>query len=394
MNIQNRDLALDAWGRNKTVMDLSLLHGMFTYNIPSDMWKESLDNVESNVFSKATSNNGKLRLTSTATLNEISKLETFRKVRYQPNRGHLYSTSIFIPEPSVGINRFGIFTSENGVYFEVREDKLFAVRKSLGVVKQEVECNLFKGGDTSNDIDLSKGNIFDIQFQWRGVGSYFFFVNQTKVATFETLGTLDELSISNPALPIAFESINTGDGIASLECGCVDVTSEGGQFGGGTYGSMGINTNSGQVVVSGYNIPVIALRSKGTVDGKINTRDTLALASSSYGDQRCVARLWKTRDMTAITTGSQTWLDYGDGHLEYMIYNTPTATTPMLFDTSKAKLISTNRINQDETYNINMLFENKAEIYLTSGDMFVFTMHRETGGAANVGTTFEFSEEI
>jgi len=31
---------LDAWGRQKTVTDFSLLHGNFTFSVPRAVWKE------------------------------------------------------------------------------------------------------------------------------------------------------------------------------------------------------------------------------------------------------------------------------------------------------------------------------------------------------------------
>ena len=53
-------------------------------------------------------------------------------------------------------------------------------------------------------IDLTKGNTYDIQFQWRGVGNYNFFINQVLVKTVEYLGNETELSMFNPSNPVAF----------------------------------------------------------------------------------------------------------------------------------------------------------------------------------------------
>jgi len=116
--------------------------------------------------------------------------------------------------------------------------------------------------------------------------------------------------------------------------------------------------------------------------------------ASAYADQRSIIRVWATRDNTAITVNDQAWGDFGDGHLEYIQYDNPAVTNPMTFDTTKAALIFGARVGIDLTYATSALFEGRTSIYLTPGDTFIFTMHRETGAAVNVGVTFEFAEEI
>jgi hypothetical protein len=66
----------------------------------------------------------------------------------------------------------------------------------------------------------------------------------------------------------------------------------------------------------------------------------------------------------------------------------------MTFDIAKASLIFGSRVDMDQTYSTSALFEGRTEIYLTPGDMFVFTIHRETGQGCNVGVSFEFAEAI
>ena len=389
ININKNDLGFDAWGRNKVVRDDSIFHGMFTYGIPIPNWKESINDVVQTTFTNATSVNGTLNLTSGATLNDVSELRTYRNPRYEPNRGHLFSTSLFFSNPNdLGNRRVGYFTEESGAFFSLESGVLYGViRTTLTGVTSDDKYVI----DTTG-IDLSKGNLYDIQMQWRGVGNYKFFINLTLVKEVEYLGVSTELTTFNPANPIKFECENLGNEVI-LKVGCVDVTSEGGKANGKTYGSVGISNQTGSVAITGYNQPVIVARSKLTVNSLINTRDTLALLATAYADQKSVFRIWATRDFTAITDGTQTWSDFGDGHLEYVEYD-PVAGTPITFDDTKAQLIFTGRTNIDESYATSALFEGRTSIYLTPGDMFIFTMHRETGGAENAGITFEFCEEI
>ena len=386
----NKSYNTDAWFRNKAVTDISLLNGMFTFNVPADKWYEMIDDVEQPAFVSATSVDGALVMDSGA-LNEKRQLRTFRHPRYQPNRGHLYSTAGKMPSIGLlGERSWGLFTSEAGVGFRLRAGVLYAfIRTTIGgVTTEEFEIINLPAG-----VDLSKGNVFDIQFQWRGVGSYFFYVNLQKVASFDFLGTLDDLSIFNPALPVAFECINQGDAV-TMQFGCVDVTSEGGDSTGDSYGSITTETQSGSVAITGFNVPVIALRSKNLYGALLNTRDVLSLLATAYGDQRCVFRVWATRDNTAITLNDQAWTDFRDGHLEYVVYDTPNVASPMTFDTTKAQLIFGARVDMDQSYSTSAIFEGRTSIYQTPGDTFIFTMHRETGQACNVGVTYEFAEAI
>jgi len=214
------------------------------------------------------------------------------------------------------------------------------------------------------------------------------------VLTVNNLNVVDNVTIYNPALPIAFECINQGSDVV-IRSGCVDVSSEGGQDDKGFYGSIGIDNNTGQVAVSGFNTPVLVVRNKHlSPSGLRNTRDMIALLSTAYSDQRSVMRVWATRDDTAITLNDQTWVSFRDGLIDSIQYDNPTVTTPITFDTTKAELIFTARVDQDQSYSSSALFEGRTDIFQTPGDIFIFTIHRETGANANVGVTYEFAEEV
>ena len=384
------DLDIDAWGRQKTYQDKSLFHGMFTFNVPVTTWYETINDTISTTFTNCTSENGALKVLAGATLDDDTYLRTYKNPRYEPNRGMLYSTATWFNDPDAAmVRRFGQFTAESGVFFELDNGTLYGVVRTTVDGTITDDRHLIRQGIRGAEFDLSKGNVFDIQWQWRGVGNYVFFVNLQEVISTGYLGTLTQLSMFNPALPLAFESINQGDN-DPFYFGCVDVTSEGGGDNGKTYGSVGVDNNTGQIAITaGYNQPILAVRSKVLFDGLINTRDTLALLASAYADQRSVFRVWATRDFTAVTDGTQSWSDHGDGHLEKLIFDGDAT-----FDTTKADLIFSCRVDQDQTYATSALFEGRTEIWQTPGDMFIFTMHRETGATVNAGVTYEFAEEI
>ena len=366
---------------------------MWTFNVPVNIWKERLNGVEAPII-QAQSINGKLNIRPTSTLNDVTVLESYRNLRYKPNRGHLYSTAGYMLNPTAVMERdFGSFTKDAGVFFRIKTDGIYGViaTTNTGVYSEDERLIYTTAQLATEGIDLSKGNTYDIQFQWRGVGNYKFFINLKLVLEVELLGTTTNLSMFNPSAPCCFRTKNLGDDDA-MEFGCVDITSEGGDDNGSEYGSIGIGTNEGEVSLTGYNAPVLAIRSKDLFGTFANTRDTLALLASAYGDQKCHFRIWATRDLTAITEGNSVWTDYGDAHLESIVL--PATGGTMSFDTAKANLIFGARVSADTTYATSALFEGRTNIYLSPGDMLVFTLHRETSGVMLSGVTFEFAEEI
>lgn len=393
-----KGITTDAWGAQKISRDYSILHGMFTHEVPEEYWKEVFNGAIVTPLVNATSVDGKLVLTSGTTLNDTTILDTYRNPRYQPNRGHHYAVSLFLPTPTaLGQRDFGMFTEEAGVFFRLKSDGLlYACRRTtVAAVTNTIEEAI----TIPFTIDLSKGNIYDIQMQWRGVGNIEFFIGNPLTGISESvhkmilLGSLTELSVFNPAMPLAYQSTNLGDEVV-IQSGCVDVSSENGEPNGKVYGSISIDNLSGQVAVAGYNTPVLVVKSTKTFAGYRNTRDLQALIATAYADQRSFFRIWTTRDATAITLNDQAWTIYGDGNIEYIQYDNPNVTLPMTFDTAKAKLIFGSRVDQDQSYAASALFDGHTHFYQTPEDILIFTIHRENGSEVNVGVTYEFAEEV
>jgi len=220
------DLFLDAWGVPKASLALSLFHGMFTYDVPSEYWKESINDVEQVALVNATSSNGELVMTSNGVLNDSVVLDTFRSPRYQPNRGHLFSTSLFFDNPTLaGERTVGIFTQESGLGIRLRGNgstwtMYLMSRTTVSAVTTDTEYEVL---NLPVGFDPAKGNIYDIQMQWRGVGNFKLYIGDAAtgasalVLTVNNLNVVDNVTIYNPALPIAFECINQGYPVMVLQ---------------------------------------------------------------------------------------------------------------------------------------------------------------------------------
>lgn len=389
------ELVLNAWGITKVSSDFSILSGLFTNNIPKAKWNIFSNGVKVSSDINVISENGMLKISSAGT---IKRLQTRRNPRYQPNRGLIYSSSIIIDTPDNNANHdFGCGTIENAAFFRVRNGDVYAcIRYKINGTINTIEELI---SNTPKGFDLTKGNIYDIQMQWRGVGNILFYIGDEStgaskmVHRMNFLNNLDRLSTTNPVLPLFFQVQNITEN-GTLRCGCVDLSSEGGYEDKGEYGSIGMITQSGSIAITGFNIPILVVNIKDLYNSNINTRDVLSLLASAYSDNRAVFRVWQTTDDTALTLNNQTWTDCGDGNMRFVRYDQPDVVTPMVLDTAKADLIFTARVDMDSTYSTSALFEGRTDIYLTPGEYLVFTMHRENGASANVGVTFEFSELI
>ena len=260
----NNSTSYDAWGRPKTYTDLSLLHATWTYDLVRANWKVDegagwiLDNATP---TNVTSTNGRLVVNAGAILNDASMMQSRRSPKYQPNRGHLYSTALCLPNPTdAGERDFGLFNAEEGVFFRLKTDgNLYACIKRNSVVIKEELITL------PATIDLAMGNLFDIQYQWRGVGNYKFMVGDPATGklinshTITFLNTLtEELSIRNPALPVCYKSTNLGNNV-KISVGCCDITSEGGGRQNRLYGSVS-TPQIGYALPSAGNEAVLAIK--------------------------------------------------------------------------------------------------------------------------------------
>lgn len=386
VEINKNGLGFDAWGKSKTVNDFSMFHGMFTLEVPDEMWIEYANGIEI-PKTNATSVNGELQLISNG--NASSMLMSKRHPRYQPNRGLLYSDSGFIKDA----------TKENG--------KLYAMRRTLrdGVVIETealLDYSVLKN-------ELSEGHVRDIQAQWRGVGDIKYFMDLQEIENVELLGTLSNISVFNPAMPIAFECTNIGiarwgmftehSGMfyewrfnapqeTQLNIGCVDVTSEGGFKANRQRGEV----DSDEINLGAIEVPVLAIYLPATIDYNgtqtMNTRDISLSLVSGFADDNTIMRVYLTRDKTKFT-GIDTWAEENKiGSVLYAVDG------DIIVDnlTTNIKRIATRRIQAFGDKEISNPDKENTDFYLTHGDILLVTMKAKN--ATQGGASIEWGAEI
>ena len=353
----DNDIIMDAWGRQKVIHDFSLFSSIFTYDIPDYMWK----------YAGCYSENNALVLPMN------SSISSRQHMKYQPNRGQLFSTAGFLPIAD-GIIRFGLFTEENGCFFEVVNGEMFSVIRSFHnntVIEDRKQITLPEG------FDITKGHNYDIQFQWRGVGSYRFMIDLDEVISYVYTNTLTRLTISNPNLPVSFTNTSL-DINCKASFGSVDVSTEGGKNPRLMYDSV---INPVDKIVSNVGAPVLALRMKSTFKGQLNTIDYKILKGIFTTDKKTDFAVYFTEDLTALT--GAVWVD--DTEKAHLVDYSATTLTP-----SKCRLLSYRSYSVGGSYSIEG-YLNMVEQNLSKGEILIIWA---MGASANVRGSFDIGVEL
>jgi len=300
------DIWTDAWGWQKTKFDFSLFHWMWTTEIPFRLWKtyENWTELPAYNSTNITSLYWTWIIASWGTTNDYSVLQSRRNPRYQPNRWHLYSTALMLPNKTKWTRWWGIWvmnwwaTPYMWIFFKLTWWKLYASLYNLWVEFKTEEITL---PDDLVNIDIEKWELFDIQFQWRWVWDFFFYINLRHVHTIENLWTLDYVSVANPALPVLYVSENTDWTEVEIRVWCVNIDSEWWKREWLTYTWI-VNADDVSVTSKSPPIALLAVYNKITHKTQLNRRDVKLLRMIISSDQSARFQFLKTSDPTAFTS--------------------------------------------------------------------------------------------
>lgn len=376
------DITSDAWGKPKAVLDFSIFHSLFTYNISASYWLTFEDWVEVVTSTRITSIDWEWNIKSWTTIWDTSFLRSKRHPRYQPNRWHLYSTACILPNPTATwIRQIGLKNTTTWVYFQIEDWKVYAVILNNNIEKVKQELDLSLCWLTIND--LQYWNLYDIQFQWRWVWDYFFYIDQKLVFKTSFLWNNTSLTITNPALSVWYYCENTDWTEVEIKVWCADITTEWWKREWVVY-KTAVTPN--EVLINALNKPLIVVRNVKEFLWKPNTRDCLAFRFTWNADQRIIYKAFITRDPTAIT-----WWTYVSIWSDTVLEENITATS---VDITKMKQLWVIRWEQYKSQIVDIP-SFLVDFYFTEWDYLVFTANRENPTQSALATaTVEFWEEI
>lgn len=304
------DLVTDAWGVQKVSVPFSLLHGMFTFNIPPEMWFMYEGGTQVYTSTAISSVGGAARLLTTNVFTDL-RLESRVCPRYQPNRGVLFSSAVWCPSKTAdGVREWGVKTTENGVFFRLKANGLlYAVR-----LRDTVETEELIDTSIISNFNVENNYTYDIQYQWRSAGNYKFYIGETLTGStifvheFDLMGTLASTSIVDPALPMYFAARRTTQNV-ELNIGCGDISSENGNDDQEYFHS----SISSAVSVNGTNVPVAVIGVPLTYGGKTNTRTLSLHRVKTHCTKKATFKIWLCRNAADIT--GETLAAVGNGSI-------------------------------------------------------------------------------
>jgi len=407
------DIASSAWGLSKSITDFSLYSALFTYEIASWQWRGTEDTVEVYLptSTRLIAENWELKMTTTAVNWSCSEIVSIRSPRYQPNRWHLYSTTIIAPdaETTWATCRWGLWifdgtnTPENWAYFEIVDWALFAVVRSDWANRSRVDitsklANVKMPDGTAMEMsDLVNNHLYDIQFQWRGAWDFFFYIDLQLVHRENFLWLLTDVTLANPNLPCFYQIINvTAWAIVTLKSGCADITTEWGNNGRFSPASA---HNSELVTLPNdlLDYSFLIFRMNSEYKGLINTRNARGQRTTVIPLAKdMIIKIWVTRDPTFLTwtTWATAFVQTNPNSSIDKIDMSQYTTSEVTVDYTKLFNVFSQPVFKNTTLQTTEINEN-SYAWLTPWDYLVIYWNQlKTGTGGEVIATQEFWEEI
>jgi hypothetical protein len=212
-----------------------------------------------------------IKLAVTGASGDKARLRTHNYYRYQAGRGMFIRLTQF--QADVGnanqIKRWGYFDNNDGLFFEKNGTTLRVVRRSstsgspVDYPANQADWNMDKldgTGPSGVTVDITKGSIWELQFQWLGVGVVNWYLNGILFHQMRHPNTIAGPYMRTATLPLTWEIENTGASSPSwISAICGSIMIEGGadepDY---TFGVF----NSADVTVSTVERPLLSIRPK------------------------------------------------------------------------------------------------------------------------------------
>jgi hypothetical protein len=404
-SLADKPYNVDAYGRPKAVHDYSIFTGEGTLRLPKRVWEQQDFNLSTNpatVTHKSVdgvhtlSEDHMLTVKSGTVLNRGYALKTKAFFRVQSNRGALYSWSAEYPNPSAHGNRaIGPSSGENGIsLFMVGSGTgwtLYYSRRASNVVAAMVDITpLLPSG-----FDPSRGHLYDLRIQWRGVGNIQVFIDGELIYTEQLLNSVTGLNVTDNAMPFVVASSCAETGVeVACKVGCVDVTSEGGHIQSTVFGS--ISTGDTPVQVDTTGTPTLALYVPRfiTYNGGMmyNTRGAIMTKAVQWlrDEGACIA--YVVSDYDAPNLSNTAWSAVGDSNLLHAIGGDASAlNTSFLLDKANCSEV-VREYSEIETKNI-ITNPGNDDFMVSPGQMLILVA-KPLANNKQAFVTLYYSEEL
>jgi hypothetical protein len=263
---------------------------------------------------------------------------------YQPGKSQLIiTTGVFgTPTPNV-VKRIGYYNDSDGLFFQCSGTTFgINLRTSTSgsivdtfIPQSEWNIDTLNTGSTLNPsgkhLDITKTNIYIIQFQWLGVGRCIYALDIDGVIqpvhALLNANNKFEVYMATGSLPIRYEVISEGGSDSTFKQICSSVISEGGQEDFGYLHSIsnGLTTRTFSTKQS-----VISARLSPFLNNKINRIKVEPIIVDIFTTTTTVNAYWELILQRGYLgesnlAGSPTWVDLDKSGIEYSVNGTTTS---------------------------------------------------------------------
>lgn len=253
----------------------------YTYNInPAVINQEILDT------GTVTNAEGKVVINTGLSATGMAKVETFRSSRYVPGVGGLARfTAVFSAPQADSKQVIGLINGSDGWAFGYNGTVFGILRKRDGVEDwiPQTSWNV----DTRLDLDHTKGNVYEIKYQWLGYGMQYFYIENSEgdlslVHVINYSNQSVDTSVLNPNLPLSAYVVNSGN-TTPIELQSPSAIA--GLNGDGLNDAISTNVGGDSLrAITAGDTPFLAFRMGDTYKGKANRLFSQALRLTTAAD--------------------------------------------------------------------------------------------------------------
>ena len=324
-NALDVSLPRGAFGELEAVNPTPVVQADFIYNVNADM-------VDSTVTGSGTITQASAMvvLQTTAATSSSAKVETKRFLKYRPGQGaHVRGTALFTTGVANSEQLFGTGDSQDGLFFGYNGTSFGIMTRNNSVDTWVAQASWNKDkmdgtngsiNPTGQTLDPTKGNVYQISFQWLGFGYIEFALEEAATGRFVPIHAIAYAnantvpSLLNPSFPILWSVENTTNNtnITVKGASCVGEV-EGKIVYLGPTNAIG-NTKAG-VTTTLTNI--LTIRNKGTFQSLTNRTPIVPLKYSIAVDGNKPAEFQLVKNATLGGTPAYTDISINTSVVDY-----------------------------------------------------------------------------
>ena len=208
-------LAQTAFGELSVAQNIGKIYGQFPYNINSELFNDLSSGTGS-----LTAASGLCVISSGAAAAGSGKIQSKNVLEYHPGTGGLCRfTAVFDTAVASNVQLAGIGNDDNGFFIGYNGTTFSILRRNGGTDNFTAQANFSEDpldgtGPSGMTLDPTKGNVYQIQYQWLGFGEIRFSIENPgtgNIFMFHRIKYANAntgVSVLNPTFPFHAESTN------------------------------------------------------------------------------------------------------------------------------------------------------------------------------------------